>query len=111
VELAAELQIKIIEFAWASIERKVVNTEVHPCDFEFGRLGLFCPSVPSFNNFRGSFKSKKLLPLAQQAIFLKSSLLVHVHFARESFNYLPVGYIPTVLLALDKVSQSSRFGP
>jgi hypothetical protein len=109
VELAPGLQIKIIESAWAALRQwdqtteGASITEAHVCDFELGRMGLLCPTAPTFNEFRRSFKSRKLLPLAQKAIFSKCTLLVRVDLARENYSFLPVGYIPSILTTLDKV--------
>jgi len=103
VELDPELQVKIIEFAWAELRELDRINEAHACDFELGRKGLLCPSAPSFNDFRRSFKSRKLLPLAQKAIFHRSTLLVHVDLVRENYSFLPVGYIPSILTTLNKV--------
>ena len=103
VDLKPEIQVKIIAFAWAALRQWDRINEAHPCEFELGRMGLFCPSVPSFNDFRRSFKSRKLLPLAQKAIFYRSTLLIHVDLARENYSFLPVGYIPSILTTLSKV--------
>ena len=103
VKLPPKLQIKIIEFAWAALRDWDRVNEVHPCDFELDRMGLVCPSAPSFNEFRSSFKSSKLLPLVETVIFHRSTLLVHVELARESYTTLPVGYIPSILTTLNKV--------
>lgn len=103
VELPSKLQTRIIQFAWAALRQPNQHNEVHPCDFELGRMGVVCPSAPSFDDFRRSFKRSKLLPLVEQVIFHRSTLLVRVELARDSYSTLPVGYIPSVLVTLNQV--------